>query len=492
MNLVNAIASLIDQDSDFVFDALDGKTAEGRVDGTVTEASNINYRDEPVAFFFVLFGISFEALMTRPNNDTLEAREQTLEILLALKRILRPSVSGNAIYQDNVFSETMELFDRLVLTDGLQVQAVIVDIARNLCLAHPSAKEADGEDHLSDDIEQLFELTRIVVLVLAGVLPNLAEDAPVARHPLSDEAVSLIRLSLDTLVDASNIFPSIIKTDLHACIIHVFATILGTGRCQEFVVPQALPIFRRFIQSITLDASDVSTVTDQVRGCLQRFLSILAYAQRRETEASLSCAKNSLLASTILLTSGSSVLAPNEPLITKFLGETLDCLHDVGLAKVAANCLRSLLLINPRSGTDEATARYLIPRLLFFMGNITQQDPENARSLVAVALTTFVSTLKPGTQTPTALCLILPALLSRASAVGKDVYPETAARLFELAGADQGGFKGVVGQMSAEQKTAMEQVIREGGVGTGDRLGEDKAAEEIEPTIALKLNFGGA
>ena len=490
MNLVDAIASLIDQDSDFVFDALDGKTAEGKVNGIAAKASDINYRDEPVAFFFVLFGISFEALMTRPNNDTPEAREQTMEILLALKRILRPSVSGNAIYQDNVFSETMELFDRLVLTDGMQVQAVIVDIARNLCLAHPSAKEGDGEDHLSDDIEQLFELTRIVVLVLAGVLPNLAEDAPGARHQLSEEAVSLIRHSLETLVDASNIFPSIIKTDLHACIIHIFATILGTGRCQETVVPQALPIFRRFIQSITLDASDDSAVADQVRGCLQRFLSILAYAQRRETEASLTCVKNTLLASTILLTSGSSALPPNETLITKLLDETIDCLHDVGLAKVAANCLRSLLLINPKSSADEAIARYLIPRLLLFIGDTTQEDPENARSLVTRGITSFVSTVAQGTQISTALCLILPALLSRASAVGKDVFPETAAGLLELASADQGGFKGVVGQMSAERRTFMELIIREGGIGTRNQSREDKAAEEIEPTIALKLNFG--
>ena len=492
MNLVDAIASLIDQDSDFVFDALDGKTAEGKVNGVVAKVSDINYRDEPVAFFFVLFGISFEALMTRPNNDTPEAREQTLEILLALKRILRPSVSGNAIYQDNVFSETMELFDRLVLTDALQVQAVIVDIARNLCLAHPSAKEADGEDNLSDDIEQLFELTRIVVLVLAGVLPNLAENTPLARHPLSEEAVSLIRLSLETLVDASSIFPSIIKTDLHACIIHIFATVLGTGKCQEAVVPQALPLFRRFIQSITLACSDDSTVTDQLRRCLQRFLSILAYAQRRETEASLSCAKNSLLASTILLTSGSSAFQRNEPLITKFLDEMLDCLHDVGLGKVAANCLRSLLLINPKSGTDEAIARYLIPRLLLFMGDTTQEDPENVRSLVARALTSFVSTLIRGAQYPTALCMILPALLSRASAVGNEVFPETAARILELAAADQGGFKGVVGQLSAEQRSFMEQVIKKGGIGSGNQSGEDKAAEEVEPTIALKLNFVGA
>jgi hypothetical protein len=32
-----------------------------------------------------------------------------------------------------------------------------------------------GDDHLSEDIDQLFELTKIMVLVLTGLLPHLDE-----------------------------------------------------------------------------------------------------------------------------------------------------------------------------------------------------------------------------------------------------------------------------------------------------------------------------
>ena len=113
LNLVDAIASLIDEDSEFVFDALDGKT-EGEINGHAPPSrdSDINYREEPVAFFFVLFGLAFEALAGKPSADTAAARAQKLEILLALKKILRPSVSGNAIYQEVIFNETMDLLDR--------------------------------------------------------------------------------------------------------------------------------------------------------------------------------------------------------------------------------------------------------------------------------------------------------------------------------------------------------------------------------------------
>ena len=487
LKLVDAIASLIDQDSDAVFDALDGRSSTPKTNGAAVTKHEIDYRDEPAAFFFVLFGIVIEALTTRPGSAI---EVQTLEVLLALKRILQPSVSGNAVYQDAVFAETMELFNRLALTEGLDVQLVIVDIVRNMCLTHPSARrEYSNGEHLSDDIDQFFALTRIIVLVLAGVLPNLAERNPSIRPLLPDEAVSVIQTSLEALVDASEIFPSVIKTDLHASILHIFATILSTGACQTSVVPQAFPIFKRFLQTIATTSSGASS--DLIRGCLHRFLSILSHAQRRDTEASLPCAKNTLLACTILLTNTSSSLSPNDPLITRALDEMLSCLQDLGLAKVVASCLRSLLMVSPKSETDESIARHLFPQLLRFTADTRLPDPENVRSLIAHAITSFVTTTS-GDASSAAMCIIIPVLLTRASAEGKVVYLETSKRLLELAaGSLTPIFRGVVAGMSAGQRTFMESVIREGS-GAGRSADVDReSAGESEPSIALKLDFGG-
>lgn len=344
LKLVDAIASLIEQDSDFVFDALDGKESSGTVSGEGKGAGepnghskgpNINYRDEPVAFFFVLFGLAFEALAIRPaHGDSLATKEQTLEILQALKKILHPSVSGHAIYRPDVFSETMDLLDRLVLTEGLNVQGAIVDIASALIRAHPSARRAVADEgDLSEDIDQLFELTRIIVLVLTGLLPNLSEGNQPVRHQMNEEAILLVRTSLDALVDAAEAFPSIIKTDLHACIVHIFATTLATPACQELIVPQSLPTLKRFVKTMSLSRGSSSeggtSPTDlQLQGCLRRFLSIYLHAQKREAPTSLPCVKNCLLAMTILFTSGENHLPASDSLVARYLDETLDCLTD--------------------------------------------------------------------------------------------------------------------------------------------------------------------
>ena len=471
-----------------MFDALDGKTRP-EAEKDQSKGHDINYREEPVAFFFILYGIAFEAIMKR-DTEPHGGKDQTLEILLALKRILRPSVSGRAIYQDVVFSETMDLFDRLALTEGLAIQGVVVEMTRNLCLSHPSMQEgSENGEYLSEDIEQLFELTRIIVLVIANVLPNLGEKPAAVRNVLSQDAGELVVLSLESLVDVSDVFPPVIRTDLHACIIHIFTTILGTGACQAQVVPKALQIFRRFVRAINGDFEDNPAVGDQIRSCLHKLRSILANAQKRESEASLQCARNTLMASMILLTSASEAIAPNEPALVKLLDDLLDCLQDVGLGKVAANCAGSLLMAQTKSETGQAITLRLFPRLLHFLVEDTQPDPENAKTLVLQALLSFASS-QEGTDVATTFCLVVPIILHRASIEGKDSYEEMATRLLSLAGADQGAFKAIVGKLGSEQRALLEDVLKQGRVG---RYNTDRGRKDGgEPSIALKLTFGGS
>ncbi|CAM1505615.1 Fc.00g112520.m01.CDS01 [Cosmosporella sp. VM-42] len=495
LKLVDAIASLIEQDSEFVFDALDGKESDGPSTNGHSKGSEINYRDEPVAFFFVLFGLAFEALATRSGqSDSLATHEQTLAILQALKKILHPSVSGHAIYRPDVFSETMDLLDRLVLTEGLDVQGVIVEIASVLLVAHPSARRHSSEEaDLSEDIDQLFELTRIIVLVLTGLLPNLSEGNQPVRHQMNEEAILLIRSSLNALVDAAEVFPSIIKTDLHACIVHIFATSLATPGCQEVIVPQSLPTLKRFVASMSNSrrrSGDGPSATDiQIQGCLRRFLSIYLNAQKREVPTSLICVRNCLLATTILFTSGKNHLPASDPLVARYLEELVDCLTDRMTAKIAANCIRSLLLQPKPTSADLSIARYLFPSLIAFVTNTDPEDPERARTLIAHTLCQYVGTVEKS-RVSSAMSLVIPMLMARATADGEEVYAETSARLLELAAADQGTFRAVVGVMSDTQKTFLEEVIRSGRQPTD---GADKAAAggSGQPTIALKMDFGG-
>lgn len=197
LSFVEAISNLIDEDSAFVFDALDEKSQNGEANSeegnAPSKGHDINYRDEPVAFFFVLFGITFEALASRPSQTSALSHKRTLDLLQVLRKILRPSVAGLAIYQDATFSEALDLFGRLALTETVEIQATVVQIAQDLCNSHPAARRSSSdtpEAKLSDDIDQLFELTRLIVLVIAKYIPNLA-DASIQGKVDHTEIVSV-------------------------------------------------------------------------------------------------------------------------------------------------------------------------------------------------------------------------------------------------------------------------------------------------------------
>jgi hypothetical protein len=150
---------------------------------------------------------------------------------------------------------------------------------------------------------------------------------------MNEEAILLIRSSLNALVDAAEVFPAIIKTDLHACIVHIFATTLATPDCQELIVPQSLPTLKRFVGSMSNSrrspgGGEPSATDIQMQGCLRRFLSIYLNAQKREAPQSLACVKNCLLATTILFTGGRNHLPATEALVARYLDELLDCLTD--------------------------------------------------------------------------------------------------------------------------------------------------------------------
>lgn len=490
LSLVDAIASLIDEDSEFVFDALDNKNAAGEngdgepgaVNGIARKETGINYREEPVAFFFVLYGLAFESLAVRSGDDDVLSRQKNLDILAALKKILRPSVSGNAVYQEVVFAETMDLLDRMVLTESLGMQGIIVEIARNLCLVHPSSRlgqqtPANG-DSLTEDIEQLFELTRIIILVIAGLVPGLSET-PVAAHlETSEEAVALVRASLQALVDVSEVFPSIIKTDLHASILHIFVTILGTASCQAAVLPQALPIFRRFISSLAED--ERPETKQQIQNALKRMLAILRNAQKRETEASLPCEKNTLLAVTILLSAAQTLFEAEDPLVLRFVTELRECLGAPMTTKVAAGCYRTLMAqnVSPRVNFGNA--------LSFLLEGSDLEGMDETKPVIGQTLTQYASKLGHEAQ-PAAVVLLVNAFLNCASKEGSRSHPNVAARLLELAATDNSTFRSIIGSLSGERKQLMEQILKSQ---TGNRGPRQDTGADREPTIALKMNFG--
>lgn len=143
----------------------------------------------------------------------------------------------------------------------------------------------------------------------------------------------------------------------------------------------------------------------------------------------------------------------------------------------------------PKALCDQEIVKYLLPRLVTFVTtNLDSNDAElvQAQSGVCAVLTGFISTFM-GEQSVVAMALVVPTLLARASS-NKDLWRETAGRLLELVGYDQGGFRRVVAGMGARQRGFLEEVLRSGAAG-GREGQEEVRQQQGAPTIALRMNF---
>lgn len=124
------------------------------------------------------------------------------------------------------------------------------------------------------------------------------------------------------------------------------------------------------------------------------------------------------------------------------------------------------------------------------MTDCEPEDPERARTLVSHTLCQYVASLDKD-KVPPAMSLIIPTLLARTTAEGDEAFQETSARLLELAAVDPEVFRAVVNGMSSGQRVFLEEIIRSGQQTTGGSGKDASDAGSGQPTIALKMDFGG-
>jgi hypothetical protein len=91
-------------------------------------------------FFFVIFGLVYEALADSTSESAGPASTHQLAVtaaLEALKYLARPEFSGRALQESVVFDELVNLCYRIVMTESAVVQPYLVEAIAPLAM-HPS------------------------------------------------------------------------------------------------------------------------------------------------------------------------------------------------------------------------------------------------------------------------------------------------------------------------------------------------------------------
>lgn len=123
--MLQAVATEMQSGDPHMIAAMDGKES---VDER-TDLISVDDRKEPTAYFYIIFGLVYEALSTSSaDSSSTNLTQQTAVIssLQALKCLVRPAYSGTAIMEPTIFEEFISLCYRMGLTETPSIQIHLV------------------------------------------------------------------------------------------------------------------------------------------------------------------------------------------------------------------------------------------------------------------------------------------------------------------------------------------------------------------------------
>ena len=106
----------------YIMAAMDGKEAN-----SITPTAS---GDDPTLFFYVVFGLVYEALAqaSADSASSVATRDVTITALQALTSLVKPEYAGSAILEPTVFEEFSNLCYRLAMTEPPEVQVHLVAV----------------------------------------------------------------------------------------------------------------------------------------------------------------------------------------------------------------------------------------------------------------------------------------------------------------------------------------------------------------------------
>ena len=127
--ILSAVAHTMQAEDPYILAAMDGQ--ELKQNQSVDSAQPSRRREEPTAFFYVLFGLVFEALSTSLSESSytpLSHQTILISALRALKSLVRTEYSGNVLSEPTVSDELISQCYRLAMTEPANVHIDLIEM----------------------------------------------------------------------------------------------------------------------------------------------------------------------------------------------------------------------------------------------------------------------------------------------------------------------------------------------------------------------------
>jgi hypothetical protein len=392
--------------------------AIGCITGTKSSQVETLLKNDSLGFYYMLYAHCVFSLLKN---------EDRFKILSVLVKILDYKQLIKLIYYDDIFHESMEIFERLFVTGEEEEQLLLLDITSKMFLNY---FEVNHEEDFTANADKLFELVRVNFQTVTRYIPM--DDAPVKE--LNSTELQLVKKGLSSAIKMVSKFPDMIKQDLYATMLAVFSKIYCSS-ANFHLVPQVLPILKDVLRDL-IEINDVYTVNN-------------FYQTIKPT---LTTPLITILTSSVLFSSASSELKVSHEDVDLVVSNLLKGLDDPEIVPYATQSIKSIVGI--KTVTSSALLKKLIPELVIF--TLEREDPRLSIELLILIVKQYPSV---------ELYSILIPLLLQVSDVHLHLEHYIHKRLVALITISPDSFKAVVGShLDEPQKHEVERLVKLGEV----------------------------
>ncbi|GBE87132.1 clathrin-coated vesicle protein [Sparassis crispa] len=469
--ILQAVATAMVADDPHILAAMDGQ------DSISTDTSQVPaHRDEPTAFFFVVFGLVYETLVASVPDSDIATQRTSIIALRALKCLVQNKYCGNVFNESPIFDELINLFYRMALTEPSGVQIYLVETLASLSQNLTSTQaETMTNGHMSR--EDLLSLPQVHCLRICAYVLRRAIKGPrngvVHDGSTPMEKVALINAAFDTFSTIALTFGPVPKEQFRAVAITLYSELLRNETSEVDLVGPTLQSLKTLLEGPSNLAELEDNYERVVHGLLSACLVNVDEMRGRQGAISFRKIKSNLLASVLVLT----VISPSVKVASAIIDHccflvSQRLIEADEMSLTAAHCTKTLIMASASGNAAlRQCARLLLPGMIECLVKIAASSIEGTVSEQHLAIlgeiykafsTLFLSIAED--IRPRALGILMPSiilLLDPARTTPSSMHSQSVNQLLSFAAASPSAFKEATGKLSPEMRDTLEASIRQ-------------------------------
>ncbi|KAJ3575515.1 hypothetical protein NP233_g1065 [Leucocoprinus birnbaumii] len=485
--ILRAVATVMRAGDHAVLAAMDGQ--EPSQVSPPNGQSKPKSREDPTAFFYILFGLVYEALSTStPDTSLANSDRQTLVIacLEALKSLVRPEYAGKAIMEPTIFDEFVSLSYRMAMTEPTTVQVHLVEMLGVLA-ATQGSRHADALSLTTPRAHCLRICSHVLKHSTGPSRSPITQGQPVDR-------IALINTSFATLATIATSIETGQREDVRSVAALLYNDLLKDELSNMDLVSPTFASLKAILSIPVLQQKDSQERYQQtIHALLSSCLLNIDEMRGREGAVSTRKIKANMLAVVLILT----VIPPTIQVGRAAIEHTCfliaqKLLENDDTSLTAAQCAKTLVVA---SSTGNALlrqcTRLLMPGLVEFVAKVApavHDDSVTESQTIAVtevwkAFSTFFASV-PEDKRPQLLAVLLPTLsllLSRSTGTIPSLSSQTVTQILTYATASPVAFKAAADKLEPATRELLEASVRKA---VGPTTTSSQTA--VKPQISLR------